>query len=772
MQKSHSIYRSALIVLGVTVTLITLTYVFHRKVYAMLAADRGNHLVDVTEQLSNSYEQTLANIIEYLHGVASLAGSENRADDWDDVNNALRESGYRFLQSGVVDLNGRGVLGPNMPLGQYGGIREAFRGYAQLTVIHEGALAHEGRFLFAVPVKTGGSIRHALYGILDRKQLAALLNDIPVSVRSWSFVTDADHQTLLPINNLKIWTQLQEWLAHPDKYGIDASLQSMKDKVRRYRRGIEKFEVDNHTFFIIVVPMRTRGWLFHTLVSGDEMNEQAQSVITLFIMVFGALLLLFVMVLIYIQVADAKYRSGMFRLAYVDRLTDMPNWEKMQEDLKQFFSHRPDKPMALVSLDVKNFKLVNEMFGYARGDELLRHIGSNLAPDRDLVHLACRLENDCFVLLATDAPEGRLGEKLHRKLNDISSAADFRNLHTKFSCGVCPIPPEGPHDWTSYVNASKMARETLHRVSETAVAFYDNKMKARLVEAQQLRADLEEGLQNGDFLMYLQPKFGIAYPGMEKLVGAEALVRWRHKSRGLLPPSAFIPIFEEDGSIEKLDRYIFSQACQCIAHWVRERRMPLSISVNLSRVQLSNPNLSAELAAIADEYQAPRKLIDIELTESAAFGDMDALLKAMHSLKEYGFKLSLDDFGTGYSSLSVLRDMPMDVLKLDKSFIDPWQNGAGDPKGLQFVKDIVTMADNLGIQTISEGVETQEQVELLRRVGCVIVQGYFFGKPMPREEFEKLLESAAGTRMFCLLQERPRYIPGSHTTINPRRKAP
>lgn len=772
MYKSHSIHRSALIVLAVTLILAVLTFVFYRKIYAMLSADRGNYLLNVTEQLSTSYEQTLENALEYLQGVAALAGNENQHIDWQNVAEALNASRYRFRQTGVVDLQGHGVIGPSMPLAHYGGIREAFRGYSQLTIVQENALAHSGRFLFAVPVKAGSNIRYALYGILDRKQLAALLEDIPVSLHSWSFITDADYQTLLPVSDQKIWTQMQEWLAHPEQYGVQKNLNSMMHKIRNYKRGIERFEVDDHIFFMLTVPMRTKGWLFHTLVSSDEMNRQIQSVVTLFLLVFGALLLLFVATLIYLQIADAKYRSGIFRLAYVDRLTDMPNWEKMQTDLTHFFSQRREGDWSLASLDVKNFKIINEMYGYPRGDELLRHIGKNLAPDGRFAHLACRYENDCFVLLIQNDPEEKPGERLRRKLEEIAADAEFRNLHVKFSCGVCPIDTDGSHDWNGYVNASKIARETLKKVSETAVAFYNNTMKARLVEAQQLRGDLDEALRDGDFLMYLQPKFGITYPGMEKLVGAEALVRWRHKTRGLLPPGAFIPIFEEDGSIEKLDRHIFTQACRRIAHWVREKRTPLSISVNLSRVQLSNPNLSAELAAIADACGAPRKLIDIELTESAAFGDMNALLLAMHSLKQDGFKLSLDDFGTGYSSLSLLRDMPMDVLKLDKSFIDPWQNDGIDPKGLQFVKDIVSMADNLGIQTISEGVETQNQVELLRQAGCAVVQGYYFGKPMPVEEFETLLESAAGTRMYSLPEERPRYIPRGNTIRQPRQGFP
>ncbi|MFA6623271.1 MAG: EAL domain-containing protein, partial [Fibrobacteraceae bacterium] len=225
----------------------------------------------------------------------------------------------------------------------------------------------------------------------------------------------------------------------------------------------------------------------------------------------------------------------------------------------------------------------------------------------------------------------------------------------------------------------------------------------------------------------------------ERLIGAEALIRWNYQGQGILLPGKFVPVFEEDGSIAQLDRFVFRSVCEKMKEW-QDKKYPLfPVSVNLSRVQLNNTRLVEELMDIVHQCGIPISMIDVELTESAAFGDMGRLLQVMNSIKQGEFRLSMDDFGTGYSSLSLLKDMPLDTLKLDKSFIDALDFEHTDAKENIVTKEIVVLTKRLHIGCLAEGVETKEQRDLLAKYGCDFIQGYYYSKPVPAEEYEKIL---------------------------------
>ena len=252
--------------------------------------------------------------------------------------------------------------------------------------------------------------------------------------------------------------------------------------------------------------------------------------------------------------------------------------------------------------------------------------------------------------------------------------------------------------------------------------------------------DMERAFQENEFIVYYQPKFLF---NSEKIIGAEALVRWNHKKKGLLAPSYFIPMFEKNGFIEKIDRLVFENVCQFLDKWNKSQadkteKQPLTISCNLSRVQLYNPDIAKTYKEIASKYEIAPSKIEIELTESFMMDNKERLLKAMNEIRNAGFSISVDDFGSGFSSLSLLKDIPATVIKLDKEFL----NSQDTKKEHIIINSVINMAKNLNMETVAEGVEDKKQSDLLKNMGCDIVQGYFYAKPMTESDFTEKLNSS------------------------------
>jgi EAL domain-containing protein (putative c-di-GMP-specific phosphodiesterase class I) len=248
-----------------------------------------------------------------------------------------------------------------------------------------------------------------------------------------------------------------------------------------------------------------------------------------------------------------------------------------------------------------------------------------------------------------------------------------------------------------------------------------------------IKAYAETAIKNDEFTVYLQPKFDSK---TNMIKGSEALIRWNYKKKELLSPSRFIPFFEKDGSIGKIDDIVLEKVCMALSRWKHEGKRLYPISVNLSRNRMYDKNIISHLTEIVDRYGIDHRLIDFELTESASYDNTEHMINILHGLRQNGFKISMDDFGTGYSSLSLLTSMPIDTLKIDKSFIDKIGIGTEKEADIIVLKHIITMAANLGFICLAEGAERKEQVDRLSEIGCNMIQGYYFSRPMPMYEFD------------------------------------
>lgn len=302
------------------------------------------------------------------------------------------------------------------------------------------------------------------------------------------------------------------------------------------------------------------------------------------------------------------------------------------------------------------------------------------------------------------------------------------------SCGVYVIKDRTMDVSEMYDRAFLAAKNCKGKFVES-VAYYDDSMIENMRQEQFIINEVNKAIDEEQFEVFLQPKINLV---TDKSYGAEALVRWKHPDRGMISPGEFIPVYERNGIIGRLDQYMWRHVCMLLRRWLDEGKNPNPISVNVSRVNIYNPHLVEILKKLITEYRIPAGLLNLELTESAFMEDQALVMKTMSRLHDIGFKIMMDDFGSGYSSLNVLKDMEVDYLKVDMKFLQ--QSQKFNSKGEKVITSVIRMAKWLHLPSIVEGVETLEQVDFLKCIGCEYAQGFFYAKPMPIEEYEAFLE--------------------------------
>ena len=414
-----------------------------------------------------------------------------------------------------------------------------------------------------------------------------------------------------------------------------------------------------------------------------------------------------------------------------DELTGLYTIEYFYRYGSQFDKYYPNAEMDALCFDVNHFHVLNERFGTEKGDEILKHIAERLETVfADKASFVCRKTADTFLVYCShrDHDEyakivdqiAEIGEDLHTSLKmrvGVYSCCDKKlDIHLRFG-------------------RAKIASDKIRNNYTVSVSDFDEALVDAELFAEQLVEEFPKALEEKQFLVYFQPKFDIR-GDKPVLSSAEALVRWIHPSLGMISPGAFIPLFEGDGLIAKLDEYVWRRTAEKIADWKARLGISVPVSVNLSRADLYDPELVDTMEKITRESGISRDDLYLEVTESAYVSDSSQMVDRVKALREHGFFIEMDDFGSGYSSLNMISELPIDALKLDMKFIRTAFEKKNDTRMISIVIDI---ADYLKVPVIAEGVETEEQYLELKRLGCAIIQGYYFSKPVPADEFERFL---------------------------------
>ncbi len=382
--------------------------------------------------------------------------------------------------------------------------------------------------------------------------------------------------------------------------------------------------------------------------------------------------------------------------------------------------------IAFIQFDIQKFKIVNDLYGEKFGDEVLDFIERQLEKCCNERQFFINLRSDVFMVVTEYKNEREL-QAFIRELD--SQTRLFKSVKLQMSFGVYTVE-DREMELRQMEDRAAMARKAAKKNILRNILFYREQFKESLYNRKFIEENMQAAISERQFCIYLQPKYSIT---KNEIIGAEALVRWLHPERGMIFPDQFIPVIEENGFIKRLDYYIWEEACRFIKRCEAAGINNCPVSVNVSRIHLRDNECIGILSDMIKDYSIPKKLLELEITETA--DDQQISMKALQ-LKEEGFTLLMDDFGSGYSSLNILLETPFDVIKLDRKFmINMMLSG----KGRLILEQVITMADKLQLGVLAEGVETKEQVELLQNIGCDQVQGYYYAKPMPEDEFYNLL---------------------------------
>ena len=414
-----------------------------------------------------------------------------------------------------------------------------------------------------------------------------------------------------------------------------------------------------------------------------------------------------------------------------DRLTLLYNRSFFFEYANRLYHYSPDLPMDAVVMNIEQFHTINAVNGREFGDDVLRVIGEEIREFLSEVKgIAGRFEADHFDIYCEQQGDYQaLLDRFQKKVNGISP-----NVSIHLRMGVKPWQ-EGVEPIVLF-DGARAACSMVRGDYQNPLMIYDEDMRLRELMNQRLLNDLRSAVDKKQLTVYYQPKYDIQCDP-PRLASAEALIRWKHPDLGMISPGDFVPLFEGNGLISVVDTFVWREAAGQIARWKEKYGFELSVSVNLSRTDLFDPTLVDRLAQLIEANGLNFKDLKLEVTESAYTDKASELLEVVRDLRQLGFEIEMDDFGSGYSSLNMLSAMPIDVLKMDMKFVRNIESSETD---LKLVKLILDIARYLKLRVVAEGVETEGQLKLLKDAGCDLVQGYYFSRPVPPEDFEKLIE--------------------------------
>ena len=415
-----------------------------------------------------------------------------------------------------------------------------------------------------------------------------------------------------------------------------------------------------------------------------------------------------------------------------DHLTGLYNKEFFYRYAAQLDAYHKDAPADAILLNINHFRTLNDRYGKSYGDEVLKRVAeSMLEIVKDTGGIVCRSEADTFLIYCPHCGDY---DAMLAKAGVSMPGSGGSGSRVRMRMGVY-ANVDKTLDVERRFDRAKMAADTVRGNYAKSIGLFDNTLRETELRSEQLIEDFPAALRERQFLVFFQPKFDV-HRDEPMLSSAEALVRWRHPKLGMISPGVFIPLFENNGLIQALDQYVWADAAAHIRAWKERLGVALPVSVNVSRVDLLDPSLVDKLQRIVSDNGLSYGELLLEITESAYTADAEQIIQKVHQLRRLGFRIEMDDFGSGYSSLSMLSSLPIDALKLDMQFI---RNAFRQHKDTRLLEAMIRLAESFEVPTIAEGVETEEQLLALKAMGCGIVQGYYFSRPLPAGEFEAFL---------------------------------
>ncbi len=514
----------------------------------------------------------------------------------------------------------------------------------------------------------------------------------------------------------------------------DAVSKKSVQELRRNAQSVDGQSVSittDHSENCLIATRRLKSMDGYLLACVTNMDEQNSIIYTFLKKTVVTLLILFALSAFSIFLIW-RYVRGMTgkmeAVAYTDEITKGKNVNYFRREVMRLLEAHRETPYIIQRFDISNFRYLNEAYGHLRADDILRACVSIYGQIYTKKELCVRMDSDQFLTLTVN--DNDVNERRERYIEAINEYALENGIKypIRLKYGIYQLRKQD-RDLDVMIDHANAARRSLSGDEKEYVAYYSDAIMHDMRKIDKIESEMQGALDTGEFKVFLQAKWDIVN---DRVAGAEALVRWIKPEGSVVFPDEFIPVFEKNGFIEKLDFYMLENIMIRMRQVLDEGGVVYPVSINQSRILLHNPEYLDRIRQLFEKYAIPRQYIELEVTETALFDDRKHMIAVLSELKKEGVKLAMDDFGSGYSSLNTLKDMPFDILKIDKEF---FSEAVTSDSSTLILQKIIEMADGLGMEVICEGVENKNQVEILRGIGCHRVQGYFYAKPVPADQY-------------------------------------
>ena len=588
-------------------------------------------------------------------------------------------------------------------------------------------------FVMHIPLKHEGETKAVFFLVFTIDQIMANFESSAFNKSEFFFVVDYDGKNIMsthPNEKFRNIDNVFYSLNFDEKYQ-GSRIPAIQEDMKNGETGV-LFSSQNTDFYLYYAPLNFNDWYLFSVIPTSAVIENRNTALSYVGIMTFFLVTVFILFTIYAVSSERRKKEELDKVLYTDSLTGGASYAKFCLDVKKQLNK--NQKCAYVVMDLDNFKLVNDYYGYEMGNKTIKHIDTlwrKMLKDNEFVG---RIAADRFAVYLRYSSEEELNKRLEK------FCADCRTFNDKNMSNYILVPSIGVYyvtekniDIQKMQNCAVMAKSLVKGDSESTIAVYTGKIKRDLTRKKLFSDELAHAIRNNELSAVLQPQYDTE---TGRICAAEMLVRWKREDGTYVPPSEFIPIAEERGFIKDIDRFVFRRACVVQQDLIQRGFAPIDISVNLSQQTLHDPKLIETYLGIIEETGADISHIHLEITETTLHNNHRSFIRLLRRLHKAGFKILLDDFGTGYSSLMLLKSMPIDALKLDKTFVDDYEH----QKGRNIIECVIDMTKKLDITIIAEGIETAEQYEYIKSQKCDIVQGYYFSYPLEYRKFCDTIE--------------------------------
>lgn len=745
MRKYSKIYRTILLgVFSITVLFISV-FMYSQSIKESYKEENINALKELTKQgtiiLRNEVRNKQDLLRELAHDVSYTFG-----DDFHAAAVYLHEAASRnnFRRIGVARADGTAYTSDNQTINiserEY--FQEALQGQ---NVVSDNIIGHvesENILVYAVPLvdEKTNNINGVLFATYSLDTFRNMIELNFFGGEGYSYLVREDGNVVVDSKHsgsFENFVNIYGALLNADFVKNKENTDKLKLLINNKQDGYIEF-YNKEQKYLYCFPTGINNWALLAAISADVIEDKTAMVMNKTYWLGFLLLILFLAFLWHIMRLHTLNQKELMDMVYVDNVTGGYSLARFVREAKSLLKSE-GKQKAFVALDIDGFKYFNDRFGYGEGNDLLKFVWRKLQENLQSEEILARETADNFIILL----QYDTCEELEQRIKNIClqlahyNTANGSLYKMSLSLGIYEINEEINEEFNeiiSMVDKAHIAHQTIKHKGENAWAFYDDAIRSRLLREKEMEDLMEKALADGEFIAYYQPKYSAQE---QELVGAEALVRWRRSDGSIIPPFEFIPLFERNGFINKIDFFMFAHVCKQQSLWLKQGLKAVPISVNMSRMCLYEPKLVEQYKKALNDNELSAHYVELELTESAFFENTNVMNDVIKELHKIGIRVLMDDFGTGYSSLMMLKDVPSDVLKIDKTFVDD----IGEERDEKIILNIIEIAHSLQIEVTAEGVETEAQFEFLKSAGCDNIQGYYFAKPMPADDFTALLQA-------------------------------